>query len=66
MDLAGAAALVTGGASGIGAASARSLTRLGARCVLIDLNEELGKQTAAAREWAFRQDRSQQRRRRPF
>ena len=47
MDLSGASAVVTGGASGIGAASARALTQAGARCVLIDLNEELGKQVAA-------------------
>ena len=47
MDLNGASALVTGGASGIGAASVRALTRCGARCVLVDLNEELGKQVAA-------------------
>lgn len=47
MDLNGASAIVTGGASGIGAASARALTSRGARCVLVDLNEELGKQVAA-------------------
>jgi NAD(P)-dependent dehydrogenase (short-subunit alcohol dehydrogenase family) len=47
MELCGASAIVTGGASGIGAASARALTARGARCVLLDLNEELGKQVAA-------------------
>jgi NAD(P)-dependent dehydrogenase (short-subunit alcohol dehydrogenase family) len=47
MELSGASAIVTGGASGIGAASARALTARGARCVLVDLNEELGKQVAA-------------------
>ena len=47
MELSGASAIVTGGASGIGAASARALTNTGARCVLVDLNEELGKQVAA-------------------
>ena len=47
MDLNGAAAVITGGASGIGAAAARALTNCGARCLLIDLNEELGKQVAA-------------------
>ena len=46
MNLSGASALITGGASGIGAASARVLTERGARCVLIDLNEELGKELA--------------------
>ena len=39
MELSGASAIVTGGASGIGAASARALTNTGARCVLVDLNE---------------------------
>jgi NAD(P)-dependent dehydrogenase (short-subunit alcohol dehydrogenase family) len=47
MDLHGASAMVTGGASGIGAASARALSERGARCVLVDLNDELGKQLAA-------------------
>lgn len=47
MDLAGTAAIVTGGASGIGAASARALTRRGARCVLIDVNDELGEALAS-------------------
>jgi NAD(P)-dependent dehydrogenase (short-subunit alcohol dehydrogenase family) len=47
MELTGASAVITGGASGIGAASARLLTERGARCVLIDLNEELGKKVAA-------------------
>ena len=47
MELSGASAIVIGGASGIGAASARALTNTGARCVLVDLNEELGKQVAA-------------------
>jgi NAD(P)-dependent dehydrogenase (short-subunit alcohol dehydrogenase family) len=36
MDIDGAAAIITGGASGIGAASARALARRGARCVLLD------------------------------
>ena len=47
MELSGASAVITGGASGIGAASARALAARGARCVLVDLNEELGKQLAA-------------------
>jgi NAD(P)-dependent dehydrogenase (short-subunit alcohol dehydrogenase family) len=47
MELAGTSAIVTGGASGIGAASARALTKRGARCVLIDLNEELGEALAS-------------------
>lgn len=40
--------LVTGGASGLGAACVRLLTRAGARTVIVDLNEEAG--TALAQE----------------
>ncbi|MCP3854789.1 MAG: SDR family NAD(P)-dependent oxidoreductase [Actinomycetia bacterium] len=47
IDLNGASAIVTGGASGIGEASARQLADLGARCVIADLNEERGKQIAS-------------------
>src|SRR5947208_14634857 len=47
MEIAGTSAIVTGGASGIGAASARALTKRGARCVLIDLNDELGEALAS-------------------
>src|SRR5438105_13024738 len=47
MELAGTSAMVPGGASGIGAASARALTKRGARCVLIDLNDELGEAMAS-------------------
>jgi NAD(P)-dependent dehydrogenase (short-subunit alcohol dehydrogenase family) len=48
MEIDGAAAIVTGGASGIGEASARRLTDLGARCVIVDLDEARGKEVAAA------------------
>ncbi len=47
MEISGASALVTGGASGIGEAAARQLASLGARCVLIDLNQERGDKVAA-------------------
>ena len=47
MELSGTSAIVTGGASGIGAASARNLTKRGARCVLIDLNDDLGEALAS-------------------
>ena len=42
MEIADASAIVTGGGSGIGAASARALTRLGARCVIVDRGKEAG------------------------
>jgi len=41
------AAIVTGGASGLGEASARALAAAGARVALFDLNEERGAQVAA-------------------
>jgi NAD(P)-dependent dehydrogenase (short-subunit alcohol dehydrogenase family) len=47
MELDGASVLVTGGASGIGEASARRLAVLGAKPVIADLNEEKGKAVAA-------------------
>ena len=46
MELNGTSALVTGGASGLGAATARRLAAGGARVVVFDLNEELGKELA--------------------
>ncbi len=48
MQLAGHAAIVTGGASGLGAATARRLAADGARVALFDLNAERGE--ALARE----------------
>ncbi len=47
MDLNGASAVVTGGASGIGEAAARQLAEKGARCVIADLNEEKGQAVAS-------------------
>ena len=47
MDIAGHAALVTGGASGLGAATARELARLGARVAVLDRNAEGAKAVAA-------------------
>ncbi len=48
MDITGASAIVTGGASGIGAASARLLAERGAKVVVADLQEDKG--TALADE----------------
>ena len=46
-DLTGRKALVTGGASGIGAATARAFARAGARVVVADLNGEAATELAA-------------------
>lgn len=47
MDLAGASAVVTGGASGLGAATARRLAAAGARIVILDLQADKGEALAA-------------------
>ena len=47
MNVDGAAAIVTGGASGIGAACARQLAELGAHVVIADRQEEPGQEVAA-------------------
>src|SRR6478752_10353089 len=46
MDINGASAIVTGGASGIGAAVARQLAAKGAKVVVADLNAEKGEALA--------------------
>jgi NAD(P)-dependent dehydrogenase (short-subunit alcohol dehydrogenase family) len=43
MQISGRTALITGGASGLGAATARRLTSLGARVILADVNEDVGR-----------------------
>ncbi len=48
MEINGASAIVTGGASGIGEAAAKRLSALGARCVILDLDEAKGKELASA------------------
>lgn len=48
MDIGGVAAIVTGGASGLGGGTAKRLAMLGAKVTILDLNEALG--TALARE----------------
>jgi NAD(P)-dependent dehydrogenase (short-subunit alcohol dehydrogenase family) len=47
MELNGTSAIVTGGASGLGEATARTLAAAGAYVVVADLNENQGKQVAA-------------------
>ncbi|MBP6819155.1 SDR family NAD(P)-dependent oxidoreductase [Ferrovibrio sp. MS7] len=46
MDLKGVGAIVTGGASGLGAATARELAKAGAKVAIFDMNLELAQQTA--------------------
>ena len=46
MDINGVSAIVTGGASGIGAAAARQLAAKGAKVVVADLQEEAGRAVA--------------------
>jgi NAD(P)-dependent dehydrogenase (short-subunit alcohol dehydrogenase family) len=48
MRIEGSAFLVTGGGSGLGAATARVLSERGARVVVADVNEAAGEETAAA------------------
>src|SRR6188768_3217353 len=47
MNINGHAALVTGGASGLGEAVARELARLGAKVAVLDRNIELAQKVAA-------------------
>ena len=47
MNIQGQAALVTGGASGLGEATARALARHGARVAILDVNAALAEQVAA-------------------
>ncbi len=48
MKIEGQAALVTGGASGLGEATARELARLGAKVAVLDVNLDKAQQVAAA------------------
>jgi NAD(P)-dependent dehydrogenase (short-subunit alcohol dehydrogenase family) len=48
MDAANLAAIVTGGASGLGGATAARLAEMGAKVAIFDLNEEAGQAHAAA------------------
>lgn len=47
MDISGKVALVTGGASGLGRATAEAILAAGGRVALVDLNEDLARQAAA-------------------
>ena len=53
MDIEGASILVTGGASGIGEASAWKLAERGARIAIADLNEERGSDVASRLDGVF-------------
>ena len=47
MQIQGQAALVTGGASGLGEATARELARLGAKVAVLDRNQALAEKVGA-------------------
>lgn len=53
MNLQGTAAVVTGGASGLGAATAEMLASQGAKVAIFDMNEEIGQAQAAKIGGAF-------------
>jgi NAD(P)-dependent dehydrogenase (short-subunit alcohol dehydrogenase family) len=53
MDLNGVAAIVTGGASGLGEATARRLTAAGARVAVVDLQDDRGEQVAKELEGLY-------------
>ena len=53
MELDAVAAIVTGGASGLGAATARELARRGARVVVADIADDKGKAVADSIDGAF-------------
>jgi NAD(P)-dependent dehydrogenase (short-subunit alcohol dehydrogenase family) len=46
MDISGASAIVTGGASGLGEATVRLLTERGAKVVILDMNDDAGDKLA--------------------
>ena len=47
MNISGQAALVTGGASGLGEATARELAKQGAKVAVLDVNLELARKVAS-------------------
>ncbi|MFN8040312.1 MAG: SDR family NAD(P)-dependent oxidoreductase [Acidimicrobiales bacterium] len=53
MDITGASAIVTGGASGLGEATSRLLAEKGAKVVVLDMNEEKGNALASELGGAF-------------
>jgi NAD(P)-dependent dehydrogenase (short-subunit alcohol dehydrogenase family) len=53
MDINGVAAIVTGGASGLGEATARRLAQQGARVVVVDMNDDAGSKLASELGGAF-------------
>lgn len=53
MDMSGVAAIVTGGASGLGGATAARLAKAGAKVTIFDMNADLGSAHATAIDGLF-------------
>ena len=53
MDIEGATAIVTGGASGLGAATVRKLAAAGMQTLIVDMQDQLGESVAAETGGAF-------------
>ncbi len=53
MEISGSSAIVTGGASGLGGATARRLAAAGMHVVIVDLNDTLGEEMASEVNGAF-------------
>ena len=53
MQIDGSSAVITGGSSGLGAATSRELAQAGARVAIFDLNKDEGKRLASQLNGVF-------------